>query len=456
MTASSRSQPQLGHVADVRVQLVGSPPHQLAQPRHRRVAGRDLLLGQPRGRLVQVERHVARDLDAALDRARVPREPVQHLGAGPQVRRAGRGQPAVELGQAAPGPDGRDGLGEPAIGRACEVDVVGGHRGQAMIGGQLGERVVDRTVSGMPVVGQLDGHGVVAEQCGEAVQRTRCRFLATVGQRLANQTLATAGEDVPVAAPLLGQLLEVVERSTFLVAAQLRLGDRPGQPVVSLDAAGEHEQVAALGVGDPLLRGRETERQLRPVHRAQRRVLLGRLREPHRAVEAVVVGDGQRGQAEPHRLLDERLGVAGTVEEAVAAVAVQLGVRHHRTRRWLGTPVGLVPLPLAAERRPVATVGPAGAQLARTLLVGRLSAAAGQPALQLTPRDVGVLPAHHGLPSVIASLGEPVAVLDHHQPGAAVDAHDLEPGDASGRGLVPPQLVDRPRTGPRRHRLPRC
>ena len=315
---------------------------------------------------------------------------MQHFGSRAQERRARAGQPAVQLGQAAPGPHRRDGLGQPAVGGTGEVDVVGGHRGQSVVGREPGQGVVGGAVAGLPVVDQLDGHRVVTEQRGEPVERTRRGLGASVGERLADQTLPAAGEDVPVVAPLLGQLFEVVERTSLLVAAQLRLGDRSGQPVVALDAAGEHQQVAALGIGDALLRDGEPERQLGPVHGAQRRILLGRLGEAHRAVEAVVVGDRQRGQAEPHRLLDERLGVARAVEEAVAAVAVQLGVRHHRSRRRPGTLVGLVLSPLAAERRAVAPVGPAGAHLART---------PGQPALELAPRDVRVLPAHPAPPS---------------------------------------------------------
>ena len=49
---------------------------------------------------------------------------------------------------------------------------------------------------------------------------------------------------------------------------------------------------------------------------------------------------------------------------------------------------------------------------------------------------------------VITRLGPPLAVLDHHQPGAAVDPDHLEPGDPPGPGRVPPQLVDRPRSRP--------
>ena len=51
-----------------------------------------------------------------------------------------------------------------------------------------------------------------------------------------------------------------------------------------------------------------------------------REREADRAVEAVVVGDGQRRQPEARRFHRQLLGVAGAVEEGEVGVAVQLGV----------------------------------------------------------------------------------------------------------------------------------
>ena len=78
---------------------------------------------------------------------------------------------------------------------------------------------------------------------------------------------------------------------------------RGGEPVVALFAAGEHEQVAALGVGDAVLRRAEPERQLGAEHRRRCSGVLGGLGEPHDAVEAVVVGDGEGVQPEPGRLV---------------------------------------------------------------------------------------------------------------------------------------------------------
>jgi hypothetical protein len=45
-------------------------------------------------------------------------------------------------------------------------------------------------------------------------------------------------------------------------------------------------------------------------------------------VEAVVVGDGERGEPQPGGFVDQLLGVAGTVEEREVGVTVQLRVPH--------------------------------------------------------------------------------------------------------------------------------
>ena len=66
------------------------------------------------------------------------------------------------------------------------------------------------------------------------------------------------------------------------------------------------------------------------------RVDAGRLRrggEPDDAVEALVVGDGQAGQAKLDRSLDELVGGRRPVEKREVRVAVELGVGCHRDGR---------------------------------------------------------------------------------------------------------------------------
>ena len=111
-----------------------------------------------------------------------------------------------------------------------------------------------------------------------------------------------------------GQVVEVVDRPTLLAAVQLGPADLHGQPAVTLLPAGQHQQVFADRVGDPQLRFRQAEGQFGAVQGAQAGVLR-RLGEPDHAVEAVVVGERQRVQAERQRLGDQRLRRGRAVQE---------------------------------------------------------------------------------------------------------------------------------------------
>ena len=211
--------------------------------------------------------------------------------------------------------------------RGGVVDVAGGDDVEAVDGGQPGERGVGRVGAGTRR--ELDEDVLEPEQRRQPVERLGRRGLAAVRQRLLDRALAAARQHHPVAAPALAQLVEVVDRAALLVAAQVRVGHRRGEPVVALDPARQHQQVAALGVGHAVLRAGEPEGQLGAEDGGQvvRRRGLGQHRG---AVEAVVVGDREGVQAEAHGLLDELGGRAGAVEEAEVAVAVQLGVGRDR------------------------------------------------------------------------------------------------------------------------------
>ena len=66
----------------------------------------------------------------------------------------------------------------------------------------------------------------------------------------------------------LSQFLQVVRRTSLLVATQLSLGDGGGQPVVALNTPGQDEEVGALGVGDAVLWCGEAEGEFGAVDRA--------------------------------------------------------------------------------------------------------------------------------------------------------------------------------------------
>ena len=57
---------------------------------------------------------------------------------------------------------------------------------------------------------------------------------------------------------------------------------------------------------------------------------IGHPGELHRAVEAIVIGDGQRDVAEADRLVDDVFREGGAIEEGVGGVEVQLGIDRHR------------------------------------------------------------------------------------------------------------------------------
>ena len=220
------------------------------------------------------------------------------------------------------------------------------------------------------------------EERGQPVERLGRRGLAAVRQRLPHRALAAAGEHHPVAAAPLAELVEVVDRAALLVAAQVRLGHRRGEPVVALDPARQHQQVAALGVGDAVLRAAQPERELGAEDGGQ--VVGGCGLGQHRgAVEAVVVGDRERVQPEPDGLLDQLGRRAGAVEEAEVAVAVQLGVGRDGAGRSIAR-------------------GARGAALAprdRGVVGAREPA---EPALELLPVHGGVVPAHQVAPPLVA------------------------------------------------------
>ena len=132
-----------------------------------------------------------------------------------------------------------------------------------------------------------------------------------------------------------GQRVEVEAQLALLAAGQMRRGQLPRQPPVAFRAAGQHQQMRAgrirlLGAG--LRYGRGSQRQLGAEHGTHvefRR----RFGEPHRPVQAVVVGQREGAQIQPGRLFDQLLRCAGPVEKAVRRMRMQLGIRDGRADR---------------------------------------------------------------------------------------------------------------------------
>jgi hypothetical protein len=185
-----------------------------------------------------------------------------------------------------------------------------------------------------------------------------------------------------------GELAEVVYRAPLLRSTQLCIGDGRGEPVIAFRPAGQDQQMAALGIGLAVLGSLQPERELCAENGLHLR-RLGRFGEPHDAVEAVVVGDRERVQPEPLRLLQQLFGARDPVEEAEAGVRMQFGIRQGiRIAHDL-----LRDVRLAMPRRDGTLTAVARGRRATTIA---------QCALELAPRDGRVAPAHQRLPTLRA------------------------------------------------------
>ena len=136
---------------------------------------------------------------------------------------------------------------------------------------------------------------------------------------------------MPVPARGLGQRVEVEARLALLAAGQMRGGQLTRQPPITFRTAGQHQQMRT-GRIRLLGAGLRSQRQFGAEHGTHVE-FGGRFGEPHRPVQAVVVGQRQRAQIQPGRLFDQLLGRAGTVEEAVRRMRMQFGIRDGRSDR---------------------------------------------------------------------------------------------------------------------------
>ncbi len=256
------------------------------------------------------------------------------------MRPAQRRQPAGRLVDRVAGPDRAHRHRQPAAGRLGEVRRGGGYQPDAESRSQVGELRVALVVERMAVVGEFDADPLAAEPVHQVGQRRRGRVRPASGKGLAHMAFAAAGQDVPVSARRLGERVKVVARLALFTTGQMRRGQLPGQPSISLRAAGQHQQVRPRRIG--LLGScHVAQRQLSAEHRPHVQ-FLGGLGEPHHPVEPVVIGQRDGPQIEAGGLLDEFLRCAGAVEEAVRRMRVQLGIRHRRTGafdlQWLVDP----------------------------------------------------------------------------------------------------------------------
>ena len=360
---------------------LGRPPHrELPQPRHLGVAGRDGEVGEVGGHQAQVEGARPPDLGRPLDHSRVAGEAAGLLRARPQAGGGPRRQPPLEVVEGPAGPHRGQGGGQGPTGGGGVVDVVGGHHVDPGPHRQPHQGVVAGRVEGVAVVPQLDGHVVLAEGGDQVGQLAGGGGRPLVDQGGRHGALAAAGEHLPPPAVGPGQVGQRRLGQALLPRPHVGRAGGPAQAGVAVGIPGQDEQVAALGVGHPLLRAAgEVEGELGAEDGGHAQGGRG-LGEADHAVEAVVVGEGQRLQSQAGRLLGQLLGMGRPVEEAEVGVTVELGVGSGTAAAAGGLRRRVVGRPLVGPGRAVTPVG--GGRSAR------------EPPLQLGPRQRRILPTH--------------------------------------------------------------
>ena len=285
----------------------------------RAVLGPRIAVAEVRG---EVEPEPLRKAARFLDRVRMVREASRH-----RLRRREdvRGVPSpqgLRLVEGGAGADGHEGVLERDAIASVGVDIARGHAGNPQPLGELREVAVATAVAAGERALELDP---------EAIRPERAQKAPSDERRLGVELPVDPAPDRPVPraagqAHEAGRVaLDLLERD----ARGRRLGRPLARPLVSL-----RDQPAEVPVARSVLAEQGdvegvVEGELRSDDRAQAE-RFRRLRELHRAVEAVVVGDGERGVPVLRGGMRELDRMRGAVQERERRVAVELDVGHRR------------------------------------------------------------------------------------------------------------------------------
>src|SRR5690606_26122706 len=158
-----------------------------------------------------------------------------------------------------------------------------------MDGCQIGQGTVSSIIHRVAVIHELDDDLILTENINQPAKR--CGGISAC-QPLTYTAFSTAGEDRPVFARARGEVVQIVDRSPLLAAAQLGPGDSTGQPVIALQTASEHEKVLTDRIGNAVLRPGQPQRQFGTEDRLHLGAAdVGCLGETGGTVETVMVGD---------------------------------------------------------------------------------------------------------------------------------------------------------------------
>ena len=118
---------------------------------------------------LQIEGALTPQFSGHLDGSRPAGETCRLLTTRAQMT-TGRGEPAVDLVEAAAGPNRGQSGGKPLPVHRVVVHVSGGDKREVGAGGQIGQSPVAHRILGQTVIPQLDDHVVRTEVCGEPIQ----------------------------------------------------------------------------------------------------------------------------------------------------------------------------------------------------------------------------------------------------------------------------------------------
>ena len=194
------------------------------------------------------------------------------------MRERRRGEPAVDLVERTPRPDGRERGRERTLPRGRVMHVVRCDDIDTRPHRDLGQRVVAVTVERVAVIPELDQHPVTTEPVDKAIERAARPGRSVIVKRARNWPLAATREDEPAvvvrAGPVAGEMhagagvveqRRELEAGRALLAGELTAADGAGEAGVADRPLGEHDEVLAGWVGDAVSTGSLTAgRDTRP------------------------------------------------------------------------------------------------------------------------------------------------------------------------------------------------
>jgi len=197
------------------------------------------------------------------------------------------------------------------------VNVARRYDAKSYVGGDVNQGAGECPVSPNHVALQLDEELIGTEHRATPLGETACRGDPAALEGAGEETVSAAGEnDQPIVVGF--ERCEIEPRVATVGLAEVRLCEEPAEVRIPTRRFGEQRHVRAveqrhLGAGDRL----DTE-------------LLRLLGERHRAIDAVVVGEGDARVPEIRGGERELLGQRGAVEKRECRMAVKLRV-HRRS-----------------------------------------------------------------------------------------------------------------------------